>query len=91
MESDRAAALTLGKAITAQRRSQCLLRDARKAHEQFPTDAQQAENERDAANQLLQKFRQGPYEAYTYLCNRIAALELEVAAPSVDNRVLGGA
>lgn len=91
-ESDRAVALTLGKAIMAQRSSQCLLRDAKKAYEKFPNDSQQAEIDRAAANRSLQEFRRGPYEAYTYLSNRIAALEaLELVTPSVDNCVLGGA
>ena len=67
----------------AQRSSRHLLRDGRQALDDFPRDPHQAENDRDVANQALQRFRRGPYEAYAVLRDRVAALEL--MTPSADS------
>lgn len=91
-ESDRAAALLLGKALTSQRRAQRLLQDARQVNIEFPEGAEKATSGRDAAHQALLDFRRGPLDAYTFLCNRVAALELVTqSADDLRHHALAGA
>jgi len=68
------AGLALGRSRFALAVAQLQLADAKKAVGEFPTTPKQAESMKVTAATTLEAFQTGPYEAYVYLRDRVAAL-----------------
>mmetsp|Transcript_28068 Transcript_28068/g.77533 ORF Transcript_28068/g.77533 Transcript_28068/m.77533 type:complete len:360 (+) Transcript_28068:85-1164(+) len=73
-EKEYEAGLALGRSRFALAVAQLQLADAKKAVGEFPTTPKQAESMKVTAATTLEAFQTGPYEAYVYLRDRVAAL-----------------
>jgi len=73
-EKEYEAGLALGRSKFALAVVQLKLADATKELEEFPANPKQAETMKTASASALTNFRDGPYEAYVYLRDRVAAL-----------------
>eukprot|EP00401_Gymnodinium_catenatum_P065374 CAMPEP_0117495058 /NCGR_PEP_ID=MMETSP0784-20121206/19936_1 /TAXON_ID=39447 /ORGANISM="" /LENGTH=367 /DNA_ID=CAMNT_0005289967 /DNA_START=83 /DNA_END=1186 /DNA_ORIENTATION=+ len=74
LQKEYDAGLALGRARFALALARLKLADAKKALQNFPQTPKLAEAEEGAAIAALKAFKDGPYEAYVYLRDRVAAL-----------------